>query len=407
MGVAPVLEEHRDRTDGSLTTERDKTDESILVLQTKTEHATDERVKRGRAQSDLARDRDRRAADADIESIRETADPATFRAELAGERAIDDRLAQQRADADAVVLKERTQVDTAIQLERALRQAETNALLARERGETDDNLQSERAQTDDEVRRSTTRLDKELSSHTKTKLALTTRDEFLAIVSHDLRNPIGAILSCAELMLDDLSEPADPEQLRLSIELVKRNAETSLRLISDLLDIERIVAGKLTIEMRPYDVCAVITQSIESFSYAAAAKGIRLETKFAPPCALTFDRDRVAQVLSNLLGNALKYTPKGGTIVVATAVADGELLVSVSDSGPGIPETERLKIFDRFAQLGNKDREGLGLGLYISKMLIEAHRGRLWVDSKRGAGSTFTFALPSNKRSDSLRPLDL
>ena len=115
---------------------------------------------------------------------------------------------------------------------------------------------------------------------------------------------------------------------------------------------------------------------------------------------VVFDSDRITQVLSNLVGNALKFTPEGKSINIGAVQIESGIQVFVQDTGPGIPEEKLNCIFDRFAQLGSKDRSGLGLGLYIAKMLIEAHHGQLWVDSKVGDGSTFYFTIPSQELSN-------
>lgn len=128
------------------------------------------------------------------------------------------------------------------------------------------------------------------------------------------------------------------------------------------------------------------------------AKGVLLKTALNSHSELVFcDKDRISQVLSNLIGNALKFTPTGGEVCVAVVENEEHIEVSVADNGPGIPDDQKNRIFERFAQLGNKDRSGIGLGLYISNSLIESHQGKLWVDSILGEGSKFTFALPRMK----------
>lgn len=233
----------------------------------------------------------------------------------------------------------------------------------------------------------------ELSSHQATKAALTSRDEFLAIVSHDLRNPIGAILSYAELLLEESSR--DDGEAKQWAEVIKRNAKTSLRLISDILDIERFATGKLQMNFASRDVEALVRETVESFSHRALEKNITLSAKYAQKNDLVFcDRDRIEQILANLLSNALKFTPAGGRVTVQVEQTDHDITLSITDTGAGIPEDQKKRIFDRYTQLGNLNREGLGLGLYISTMLVEAHRGKIQVLSEPGEGSTFSFKLP-------------
>ena len=145
-------------------------------------------------------------------------------------------------------------------------------------------------------------------------------------------------------------------------------------------------------------VALLIRESLESYRHSAAEKNITLKAALANPSgAIQFDRDRIAQILSNLISNAVKFTPEGGAVTLKTEQTENEIKVSVSDTGPGIPEAETSRVFEKFAQLRNKDRHGLGLGLYISKTLVESHNGKLWVVSQPGKGSTFCFTLPKQQ----------
>ena len=237
-----------------------------------------------------------------------------------------------------------------------------------------------------------------MADHTKTKTNLTTRDEFLAIVSHDLRNPIGAISSCMEMLLEESDERKIDPETKVWLELAKRNADSSLRLIGDLLDMERVAEGKLKVVPERCDIGPIIQEAVEIFTQAAAAKNVLLRS--IPPdttCAINCDHDRIVQVLSNLISNALKFTPEQGKVVVKTTWDAETVTVSVCDTGPGIPPEKKEQIFEKFAQLGSKDRTGLGLGLHISKMLVEAHGGKLTVESTPGAGCTFFVKLPLRK----------
>jgi len=271
-------------------------------------------------------------------------------------------------------------------------------LLGIERKITDQNLKDERFQTDSEVQVSSGLLSREVSEHLKTKISLTSRDEFLAIVSHDLRNPIGAASSCADMLLEDAAfEKMDPE-MRYWIKFIKRNAETSLRLIADLLDMERVAQGKLIV--KPIYCCIgdLVRDSIETFKLVASTKSIQLQMASSDIKCQTFcDPDRIRQVISNLIGNAIKFTPAGGSVKVNIELCTDTVKVSVVDTGPGIPPEKITQIFGRFAQLGAKERTGLGLGLYISKMLVEAHLGKIWVESDLGHGSQFMFTIPKDK----------
>ena len=168
------------------------------------------------------------------------------------------------------------------------------------------------------------------------------------------------------------------------------------RLVHDLLDVHRIEAGHLRLDPSPQDPASLLVASCRSLEPLALVKSVTLD--FAPsnqpvPCVLA-DPGRIAQVLSNLIGNAVKFTPKNGRIVV-TAASDGELVkFSVSDNGPGLTAEQRERVFDRFWQASQVGRLGIGLGLSIAKGLVEAHGGRIWAESELGKGTTFFFTLP-------------
>jgi len=192
-----------------------------------------------------------------------------------------------------------------------------------------------------------------------------------------------------------LEEPAEVQELASSI---NRSAGEMLRLIEDLLDIERIAVGKLTLHIEPHDVSEIIKQAVEQLQGAAASKGVTLSAKPQDVCGhVVCDRSRVMQVLSNLIGNAIKFTPAKGQICVScqrTGPKGEEVQISISDTGEGIAPEKIKTIFERFSQIHNQDRRGIGLGLYIAKMMVEEHPGRIWVESKLGEGSTFHFTLP-------------
>ena len=383
------LEAERQKTDDSLTAERDKTTDSLTDAIEKTERQTDKVV-----------EKERIAADQTTSLLRAQADAHRNMERLLGhdgkhaQKNDDHRLLDERRRADAAVERERARVDGAIDRERDIKSEIESRLLDQEREQTDKNLLVERTRTDSEVQLASNLLSDEIAEHSKTKISLTTRDEFLAIVSHDLRNPIGAISTCAEMLLEHSSYKEMDKEIKEWIEFIKGNADTSLRLIGDILDMERIAEGKLELNLKQHCIGHIIRESMQSFVHTAAAKTVLLRVVSSDISGdVVCDHDRIMQVLSNLIGNALKFTPEGGTIGLNASLSETEVEVCVRDTGPGIPEDKKDYIFDRFAQLGSKDRTGLGLGLYISKMLIEAHQGRLWVQSKVGEGSTFYFAI--------------
>ncbi len=375
----PPLKKERAQTDTSLSTERGKTDESFEAYKQSAESETDNAVKKNRLEADKARLNRRSAADGrkDI--------PNSDEAQVQNDRKLE----------DSAIQKERSKNDLAIDQERTAKEKLIVQLVSLERQTTDKNLSTERAETDREYNLSEILLTAEKTAHLSTKSALTTREEFVAIVSHDLKNPIGAILSASELLLEDSSMTQAGEDTKRCLELIQRNAKTSLRLISDLLDMERIVGGKIQLHTAPHKVSQLVSEVVESYDHAAAAKKIELKSNIIKNDTLiNCDKDRVTQVLSNLIGNALKFTPEKGSVTLTTEENQDEIKVTIKDTGPGIPEDQKSHIFDRFAQIGNKNRSGLGLGLYISKTLIDSHHGKIGVTSASGKGSEFYFTLP-------------
>ncbi len=389
-----TLTQERIETDTSLHSERGRTDESLTDLRKKTERETDEIVKNDRLEADEIRAQNRTNVDEKISRQKGALNQS--RVKTVEQQAIADRLSLQRKNDDESVETERNLMDAVLLRERGLNNEVASKMLGRERKKTDDNLLQERNQTDYEVERASVELNDEQSLHSQTRAELTTRDEFLAIVSHDLRNPIGAILSGAEILLEDESLVNLTKDTRNIIELMKRNAEASLRMISDILDMERVIEGKLQLQLANHNLNKIIKNSIENMSHAAAAKSILLRAlpSHLQTSAIHCDFDRVNQVMSNLIGNAIKFTPEGGSVTVKVEQADDEFQISITDTGPGIETSKMEKIFDRYTQLNNKDRRGLGLGLFISKMLIEAHKGKIWVTSELKKGTTFYYSLP-------------
>ena len=319
----------------------------------------------------------------------------------------------ERVEADKAKLQSRSDSDASRDLGRAdagrsgaEQQAEGDERLRVERETSDEAIDAERFRADAatakgrthhlaSARSSADLLSQEQESHRKTQTALTTREEFLAIVSHDLRNPLNHIFMAAQNLFE---EADDPQEVKAIASSINRSAGEMLRLIQDLLDIERIAIGKLVLHYEKHDISEIINEVVGDFQRDAAAKGITLTAKPEAGCDdVVCDRSRVVQVLSNLIGNAIKFTPARGQICVSCAQADPDrkdLQVSVSDTGPGIAPEKIGTIFERFSQIGSQDRRGIGLGLYIAKMMVEEHPGRIWVESKLGEGSTFHFTLP-------------
>ncbi|MFL5563591.1 MAG: ATP-binding protein, partial [Gemmatimonadaceae bacterium] len=220
------------------------------------------------------------------------------------------------------------------------------------------------------------------------------RDDVLAVVAHDLRNPLNTVSMAVSLMLE--STPPERVQERRQVEIVRRAADRMNRMIQDLLDVKRMESGRLTIELKPEEPGSLVNDTVDMLRPLAAGTGIMLDTALDDdlPCVVA-DAARIQQVLSNLVGNAVKFTPRNGRITVSAERIDGEVRFGVIDTGPGIPAEQVPHIFGRFWQARASDRRGIGLGLAIAKGIVEAHNGRIWVESHVGLGSTFYFTLPS------------
>ena len=223
--------------------------------------------------------------------------------------------------------------------------------------------------------------------------AIRLREEVLAVVSHDLKNPLGAInMSATLLMKKALSH--DP-RTRKQVETIQRSAVRMEHLIGDLLDMASIQAGRLSIEKRSEEIRAIASEALDSHGPMAKEGGLNLrhellESGFPVMC----DRERILQVLGNLLGNAIKFSGVGDSITLRIEPKEHEVVISVADTGPGIPEDELPHIFEPYWTTRRQGKKGTGLGLYITKGIVEAHGGRIWVESKLGVGTTFSFTLP-------------
>ncbi len=224
--------------------------------------------------------------------------------------------------------------------------------------------------------------------------AVRQRDDVLGVVSHDLRNPVHTAFMSTSLLLDLLDEGDSIQRKQLGI--IKRATERMNRLIGDLLDVTRIDAGNLHLYPSPLDPADVLREVREIFEPQAAEKSLELEVEIPdglPP--VSADPERVLQVFSNLLGNALKFTPAGGRIAVRAGPDPAGVCFAVSDTGPGIPAADLPHVFDRFWQARQTARDGAGLGLPITRGIVEAHGGTIRAESTPGVGTTFSFTLPS------------
>lgn len=223
------------------------------------------------------------------------------------------------------------------------------------------------------------------------------RDDVLGIVAHDLRSPLNSIL-----IASDILRAAEPSAGNRSDELAEVILRSALRmdgLIQDLLDIARMEAGHLSIEAERLSAVRIVTDAVGAEHVLAASDRIDLRVDVADTLPEVWaDRDRLLQVFDNLIGNALKFTPRGGRVTVGATLRDDEVMFWVADSGPGIAAADLQHLFDRFWQARKTGRRGAGLGLPIAKGIVEAHGGSIWAESTPNRGSTFYCTIPTASR---------
>jgi len=223
--------------------------------------------------------------------------------------------------------------------------------------------------------------------------AVRTREEVLGVVSHDLRNPLHTVQLSVSLLLDGLQ---DRRQANLdTLAIIQRAANQMNLMIDDLLDMSKIEAGTFSVERRRATVAELLKEAGELLEPLAAER--RLQLHFSAPAdmpAVWVDTRQIARVFSNLVGNAIKFTPEAGAITVSARRQEDEVVFEVNDTGPGIPPEKLSHVFDRFWQARDGDHRGAGLGLAIAKGIVEAHGGRIWADSEPDDGATFSFTVP-------------
>lgn len=231
--------------------------------------------------------------------------------------------------------------------------------------------------------------------HEQVMLGSQARDDIIGIVSHDLRNPVNAVKMLTGAILGAERDSPLPGDVVEYSAVILQASEQMDSLIRDLLDVTRIEAGRLKVEADATDISDLLDDALQTLTPVASAKsiGLRLDVDRSLPL-VEADRERIRQALSNLIGNSVKFSPAGTTILLRADKLDGEVVVAVTDEGPGMTAEQLAHAFDRFWQSRRTDREGAGLGLAITQGIIEAHGGRIWAESRVGQGSTFHFTLP-------------
>ena len=348
--------------------DRDKTDASLNSERVRADQALAERLTDVADRADAVVDRARERADVVLETAREKADDES---DDAGEQGA---IARQREVADELLENERNEADERLRRHRQLYAQSLVALLPLERAATDGHLMAERISADG---------------------ALANRDDFMSMVSHDLRNLLNSIGLLARLQSEGAPASDEGRKTVAASQRIERLVSQMNRLLVDLVDVVSIDAGKLAVQPARSDVSALLLEAVEMFALVAADKGVSLKEATAERGFLAeFDHGRMLQVLENLIGNALKFTPRGGEVVVRAEQDGNEIHFFVTDTGEGIPAEQLEAVFERFVQVHVNDPRGRGLGLYISKCSVDAHGGKIWAESKLGAGSAFHVTIP-------------
>jgi len=233
---------------------------------------------------------------------------------------------------------------------------------------------------------------------TKLKEVDTMKSDFLSIMSHELRSPLASIQEGTNLLLEGIAGGISEKQKRL-LTIILDADKRLLTLVNSILDLSKMEAGMMPYEFSEADIVSLIDDVIRESEPLARSRNLRIEKNMPDTLTVShIDPERITQVLRNLLGNAVKFTPKGGYVRIASEVSEQRMKISISDNGPGIPHDELDRIFDKYQQakfpsIGHQ--KGTGLGLAIVKHIITAHGGTVWAESEKGNGSTFTFSLPA------------
>jgi signal transduction histidine kinase len=233
--------------------------------------------------------------------------------------------------------------------------------------------------------------------YTELEAASRHKSEFLANMSHELRTPLNAILGFSQVLRDQMVGPVNEKQAEYLDDIVS-SGNHLLALINDVLDLSKVEAGQVELDVHPFSLREALERGVVMVRERATEDGVRVAFVADPDVdVVDGDERRIKQVIFNLLSNAVKFTPTGGEVDVSATRVNGEVRVSVADTGPGVAPEDRERIFEEFQQseTGVEHREGTGLGLALSKRYVELHGGRIWLESELGHGSTFTFALPA------------
>jgi len=375
QGSGPRCGSERQATNQSLSDERLKTDEELAKRRIDIDGSADAIVVRARSRADQILQEARARADERLNGSPVDGSPVSG-SPVDGSPRESGAINGERSRDDEAMRQERTTADDALARERGARRRALAALLALEREETDDRLVLERARADQSI---------------------ASRDDFMGMVSHDLRNMLGGMaMSAVSLLSITCSDREVSNAITTNAQRIQRYAARMNRLVADLLDVVSIEAGQLSLVSQQQNAAELVRDTLDAFSGPSAAKGISMRTEVRAGSLLArYDQERILQVLANLVGNAIKFTPAGGRVDIIVEPVGDDVRFGVIDTGPGIAEQGGL-IFERFGRVAKWERSGLGLGLYIAKCIVDAHGGKIWVESQPDQGSSFYFTLPSS-----------
>ena len=377
----------RAQTDASLDAERAVSDADPSMSPEDARRLLDDLIERDRTVADHSLMKFRDGADRTLS--RERSNFPASSSSVSHERSSADQRKQVERDVtDALLLRERERSDTAVETDRSEHDALRAGLEAR-RQSTDDRLSIERRGADTTA----TALGEIKSALAEAHTKHGRQHDVLGTVAHDLRSPLSAISLGAATIAETTAEAST----RTGVQAIELAAARMDRLLSDLLDVARIASGTLRIVKRPHDVGALLLEVRRLYEPMFATRFITF-TVDTPADGMNtpFDHDRIVQVLSNLLGNAMKFTQVGGAVALRVERQEDGIVFIVQDNGPGIPPSALSHIFERFWQIDSHTRRGLGLGLHICENIIQAHGGRIWAESEPDKGTTLRFTLPIN-----------
>lgn len=369
MGARVRRRNHSERqpsravTDHRLHVEREHTDSALSRAIPDVAAKTKAKIDATREQIDEQLEREHERAKQQVEAVAPEAKPAVEAAAAAAESAIE----EERRYTDREVRKARDEASKVVDGVLSQHRHETNRALADERTEADTRIEA--------------------------------RDEFFATISHDLRNLINVIQLKSRLLKNELTGEQVTARGRQLADEIHRSTRMMLRWSKDLVDLASVEAGQLRIEFAEEDVVAVVWDAVEICATLAEEKGVAVEVDVPErPCSIDCDADRIVEVLINLLENATRHTARGGKITISLDDHDAAAVsIRVRDTGVGIAQDHLSHVFDRYFQAKRTTRTGVGMGLYISRHIVERHGGQIFVESAPGKGSTFSLTLPRSR----------